>query len=48
MEDRFCMHYPNKIIKNSNFNEENHKIGLLGLIEMLSKCLPKHNTLKQV
>lgn len=48
LEDKTCMYYPNKVSSNSNFTEENHKIGILTLIEMLSKCLPKHNQLKQV
>lgn len=43
-----AVYYPCKFVKNSTFTEENAKNGVLPLIEILAKMIPKQNNLKKI
>ena len=47
IDDCMAVYFPGKVVKNLNFNEENHKISMLGLVDILAKQIPKHNQLKK-
>jgi hypothetical protein len=47
LENEMSVYYPGKIMRNKNFHEYSHKTSMLGMIDYLSKVIPKNNQLRK-